>query len=140
MAKILYQCELCRLFVTPNRKEIEKHEKIPIKEGSIGGLIVNSLGGTYQVYKKLILLDDTHTRLYVQDNFNWPPDKYWKVDTKTPYRGGSEQEFIKHLQEAKKFTKELSEEEFMKITKIIREKNPIYYKNTQFKQFSQVFE
>jgi len=133
MAKILYKCELCRFFVTSNKKEIEKHEKIPIKEGSIDGLIIKDMGA-YSVYKKLKLLDDTHTRLYVRDKFNLPEDRYWKVAAKTPYSGTSEKGWIEHLQKSKKFIKELSEEEFFKITQIIRKKNPIYYKNTEFKR------
>jgi hypothetical protein len=135
MAEILYRCELCKYFITKSKKEIARHEMLPIREGSIDGLIIKDMG-TYLVYKKLDKLDDTHARLYVRDNFNLPPDKYWKVDKKPAHSGTSESEWIKQLQEAKKlnFLKELSEEEFLKITPIIRKKNPIYYKNTKFKR------
>jgi hypothetical protein len=133
MAEILYRCELCNYFITKSKKEIARHEKMPIKEGSIDGLIIKDMG-TYSVYKKLNKLDDTHARLYVRDNFNPPVNKYWKVDKKPTHSGTSERGFIKQLQETKKlnFLKELSEEEFLKITSIIRKKNPVYYKNTNF--------
>jgi hypothetical protein len=149
-----YLCEKCGYY-SPDKKEIEKHEKKPVTgiDKSIDGLVFKTYYPSYNVIRRTNLVDGAHDVLYIADRYYKKSlNKYRPIKSSAESMslvrllignkpiGYFDAQDILHYDlygvHGEKLGTGLSAREFKIVTKKLRLKYPELYGNLKFKRES----
>lgn len=136
MVEKLYVCSTCReyarnfagMFMDWDERVVKEHEKIPIKEGSIDGLILQESENRYRVFRKTEHITRQHERLY---GYGIILLGAWDCNLIGPSGHETEEEILACLMP---LTRETTAKEFDKLTKLLRKEYPEVYGDIEFKR------